>query len=374
MKSGAYDYIQKPFEPEQLKTILTHALERRALSHEIAALRAELSRNRGTSTLVGNDPKFLEVLATLKQVAPTDAPVLILGESGTGKELMAGFLHQHSRRSGNPMVAVNCAAMPETLLESEVFGFARGAFTDAHKDRAGLLEEAGGGTFFMDEVGETSPVFQAKMLRVLQEREVRRLGENTSRPVDFRLVSATHADIDQKIRDGSLREDFLYRMNVITVHLPALRERPGDIPLLINHFLNQQAAKLNREKPTVSESAMEALLAYPWPGNIRELANVMERAAVLCVEGEISRNLLGQKFGGVPASSEGRPAAVAPAVTQGEQSGPVIDLETQPTVAHIETTYLRYLLQEKGMTLAQVAEVTGLSLSTLKRRKRELKQ
>lgn len=373
MKLGAYDYVLKPFDAEQLKKIVARALERRSLSHEIATLRAAL-KNQGSTLIVGTDPALLDVLNTLRQVAPTEAPVLILGESGTGKELLAKFLHQHSRRAQGPLVALNCAAMPESLLESELFGSVKGAFTDASRDRTGLLEEANTGTFFMDEVGETTPMLQAKLLRVLQERQVRRLGENKSRPVDFRLVCATHQDINRLLQDGRMREDFLFRINVIAVRVPPLRERAQDIPLLANHFLNRQIKALGREGLHFSEAAMVRLMAHPWPGNVRELANTVERAAVLSMGDELGPELLGLALSGGSSAYVGVAQGAGPA--SGTAALPVVgvDFNALPTMEEVEGKYLSWLFDEKKLSLSEAEKITQLSLSTLKRRKRQSKR
>ncbi len=285
MREGAYDFIQKPFKAALILRVVERALERRALRAENVMLRKELAeahpdKVRGR-TIIGRSPAMLATMETVLQAAPSTATVLLHGESGTGKELLARAIHEHSMRVGGPFVVVNCAALPETILESELFGYEKGAFTGATQRKEGRVERAHGGTLFLDEVAELSPPVQAKLLRVLQENEIERLGGHETIRVDFRLVSATNRDLKAMVQEGSFREDLFYRLNVIGIRLPPLRDRPEDIPLIADHFVRHYARKNAKEVLGVTHEAREILGNYAWPGNVRELENVIERAVVL---------------------------------------------------------------------------------------------
>ncbi|MEL7368850.1 MAG: sigma-54 dependent transcriptional regulator [Myxococcota bacterium] len=285
MREGAYDFIQKPFKSALILRVVERALERRALRAENVMLRKELAeahpdKVRGR-TIIGRSPAMLATMETVMQAAPSTATVLLHGESGTGKELIARAIHEHSSRVGQPFVVVNCAALPETILESELFGYEKGAFTGATQRKEGRVERAQGGTLFLDEVGELSPPVQAKLLRVLQENEIERLGGAQTIPVDFRLVSATNRDLESMVQDGSFREDLFYRLNVIGIRLPPLRDRPEDIPLIADHFVRLYAKKNAKTMAGLTDDARQAMANYGWPGNVRELENVVERAVVL---------------------------------------------------------------------------------------------
>src|SRR5690554_130203 len=285
VNQGAFYYLQKPFVNGELVALCRRAAETRELKRENRALRREIRRRDRSSAErpVGRNRSFMEVLKLAETVAPTDSTVLITGESGTGKEILARYIHALSERESGPFVSINCGALPETLLESELFGHVKGAFTGAVRDKVGLLVAAKGGTFFLDEVGEMSPALQVKMLRALQEREVVPVGATEPVPIDVRIIAATNRDLEQEIRRGTFRSDLYYRLNVITLHLPPLRERRDDIPLLTEHFLRVLAERTGAAQPLkVSPEAMEALQSYDWPGNVRELENALERAAVLC--------------------------------------------------------------------------------------------
>lgn len=282
MKLGAHDYLTKPFDIDELSIRIRQAFDGRVLRRENRILKTEaqgrdLSRSTG---IIGTSPGIRALLDRARAVAPTLATVLILGESGTGKELIARAIHGLSLRTG-PFVPVNCGALTETLLESELFGHVRGAFTDARTDKRGLLEEAHQGTLFLDEIGEMSPGMQVKILRALQERKVRRIGSSEERPVDVRVVAATHRDLAALVRTGEFREDLYYRINVIPLEVPPLRERLEDLPLLAAAFLSRFSRQLGRKEPKLSPEALAALSAYSWPGNVRELENAVERAVVL---------------------------------------------------------------------------------------------
>jgi two-component system response regulator HydG len=280
MKAGAYEYISKPFTDEQLLLKVARAVEKARLLSDVRLLSDEFQDRYRLEHIVGRSPAMRELLARVVKVASTDATVLITGESGTGKELIARAIHVNSRRSDRPFVPVNCAAIPETLLESELFGHTRGAYTGAVRARRGLFEEAAGGTFFFDEIGETSPSFQAKLLRALQEGEVRRLGENTAVLVDVRIIAATNVDLKGAVADRRFREDLYYRLNVVPLRVPPLRDRREDIVVLAQHFL-QRFDERNESRHRFSEAALERLCQYEFPGNVRELENLVEQAAAL---------------------------------------------------------------------------------------------
>jgi two-component system response regulator HydG len=299
MKEGAYDFLTKPFRREQLLKLMDKAIERRALIAQNRVLQQQLEDLRARGQAIGASPVFRRLMTLIEQVADSEATVLILGESGTGKELAAREVHQRSPRRQGPFVAVNCAALPETLLESELFGYEKGAFTGATGRKEGRFELADGGTLFLDEVADLSPVTQPKILRVLQSGEFERLGGTRTIRVDVRLVAATNQDLARMVREKRFREDLFYRLNVITVHVPPLRERPEDIPLLAHHFLRVYAAKNNRRLEGFSAEAMNRLESYAWPGNVRELENVIERAVVLAKEGRITETDLPEDLGGV---------------------------------------------------------------------------
>jgi DNA-binding NtrC family response regulator len=278
VRQGAFDYVSKPFEVEELVLALERALEDSRLRRENHKLRGEVEQRYGFSNLVGASLPMQEVFTLIRAAAQSDLNVLITGESGTGKELVAKAIHYNSARRNRPFVALNCAAIPETLLESELFGHVRGAFTGATTTRKGLLEEARGGTVFLDEISEMPAALQAKLLRVLEDREVRPLGSNRPTMVEFRVVASTNRDPRTEVEAGNFRDDLYYRLNVVEIHLPPLRDRPGDLPLLIRHFVDKFAAQQRRPIRGVSREALALLDSYGWPGNVRELENALERA------------------------------------------------------------------------------------------------
>jgi DNA-binding NtrC family response regulator len=286
MKAGALDYLTKPIDLDELLLIFQKALERSRLVQENRDLRVRLQERYAFDNIVYGSPKMEEVMGLVSRVAPSQATVLITGESGTGKELIANAIHHASPRSGRPLVKVSCAALPEALLESELFGHEKGAFTGALQRRIGRFEEADGGTVFLDEIGDLSPGIQVKLLRILQEKEFQRLGSNATLKTDVRILAATHRDLGEAKDKGLFREDLYYRLNVISIHLPPLRERREDIPLLIDHFLKKFSKINQKDISDLSKEARVLLLRYPYPGNIRELENLMERAVVLS-RGEI---------------------------------------------------------------------------------------
>ncbi len=279
LREGAYDYLPKPFDNEEIRALARRAREVLALRSENQRLREELAGS--SHGMIGDSPALREVLRVARRAGPTDATVLITGESGTGKEVVAHALHAESRRRGGPFIAINCSALPGELIESELFGHLKGAFTGADRDREGLFEAAHGGTLFLDEVGDLAAPAQAKLLRVLEERRVTRLGGSRSVPVDVRVVAATNRPLERMCAEGSFREDLLYRLRVIGIHAPPLRERREDIPAIAVHFLAAFAARYGRPARALSEAARRVLLAHDWPGNVRELRNAVERAVVL---------------------------------------------------------------------------------------------
>jgi two-component system, NtrC family, response regulator PilR len=277
MKQGAYDYLTKPFQVDEVQLIIRNALEKRRLSTENMLLKREMASQSSFAQLVGQSDAMQKVFDLVRKVADSKSNVLICGESGTGKELVARAIHYNSARSTAPFVAVNCSAVPETLLESELFGHMKGSFTGAISNKAGLFEVANGGTIFLDEIGDTTPTIQVKLLRVIQEREFRRVGGNQDIKVDVRVVAATNKDLEKAVADGSFREDLYYRLDVIPIKLPPLRLRSGDIPLLVTHFLDRFSKESGKPTPVLMPEAMQVLLAHEWRGNVRELENLIER-------------------------------------------------------------------------------------------------
>ena len=281
IQRGAYDFIAKPFRADQVLLVLRKAIEREQLQRTVAQLHEELDALRAPTGIVGRSPQLAAALGLAEKVARHPSSVLITGESGTGKELVARYVHRASPRADKPFVAVNCGAIPEALLESELFGHAKGAFTGATSEREGLFAEADGGTLFLDELGELPMPLQVKLLRALQEGEVRRVGDNVARTVDVRLVAATARDLEADVAEGKFRSDLYYRVNVMRIHLPALRERTEDVPELVRHFIDRFNRRLGLQVEGATAATMRTLMEYPWPGNVRELENVIERAMVL---------------------------------------------------------------------------------------------
>ncbi|RPI41525.1 MAG: sigma-54-dependent Fis family transcriptional regulator, partial [Bacteroidetes bacterium] len=277
MHEGAYDYIEKNFAIDDLKKIIRDALAKKGIKRDDALFLKEVEEAAGFGNMIGNSREMLKLYATIKKVADTPANVLILGESGTGKELVARAIHTNSARIAMPFMVINCGGIPENLLESELFGYIKGSFTGAYTDKSGLFEMARGGTVFLDEIGELPPLLQVKLLRVVQEKTFRRIGGADDIHVDVRIISATNQNLADNVKSGSFREDLFYRLNVIPLHLPALRERREDIPALTRHFIEKYSREFGKEIKTISAYALELLMQYPFPGNIRELENIIER-------------------------------------------------------------------------------------------------
>ncbi|HEX6910900.1 MAG TPA: sigma-54 dependent transcriptional regulator [Longimicrobium sp.] len=354
VNEGAFYYIQKPFSNDELVAICRRAAESRQLKQENQALKTEIRRrDRGDVTRpMGRSRRFTDVLKTAETVAPSDSTVLITGESGTGKEVLARFIHTISDRGDGPFVSINCGALPENLLESELFGHVRGSFTGAVRDKQGLFVAAKGGTFFLDEVGEMSPATQVKLLRVLQEREIIPVGATEPIPVDVRIIAATNRDLDEEIRRGGFRSDLFYRLNVITLQLPPLRDRPDDVPILSDYFLERFAQQRGRTAPRLSPDVVSALQSYDWPGNVRELENALERAAVLTDDG-----------------GEIQLSTLPPRITQ-RQPQPLVaaSLPPNPTLEIIERAYIHWVLYSENGNKTRAAEVLGIDPSTLYRK------
>ncbi len=282
IKTGAFDFLMKPFSLDHMTTVIRKALNLRALEEENRTLRAELGRRYEFDNIIGRSPGMQEIFATIERVAPSRATVLLAGESGVGKDLIARAIHFHSPRRDRPFVKINCTALPENLMESELFGYEKGAFTGANATKPGRFEQADTGTAFLDEIGDVPPAIQVKLLRVLQEREFERLGSNKTRHIDVRIVAATNQDLRAALEQGTFREDLYYRLNVVPIDIPPLRERHEDIPFLAEHFVRKLAKAGETKVESISEDAIRTLMTYHWPGNVRELENVIERSLVMC--------------------------------------------------------------------------------------------
>ncbi len=355
MRSGAYDYLVKPIDPEHtLLPSMTRAIEHRRLVEQNRNLRLQLGNLERDPGLVGDSEALRSVHSVIAAVAPTDATVLVCGETGTGKELVARAVHRHSRRNGRPFVAVNCGALTENLLESELFGHARGAFTSAVGSRRGLFEEASGGTLFLDEVGELTQATQVRLLRVLQERQVRPVGSNKSIPVDVRIVAATNRDLAEEVARGSFREDLYYRLDVMRVQLPPLRDRREDIPALVHHLLGKRSAQLNKLVPYIEDGVLEHFCRHPWPGNVRELENTIDRAIVLARTDTITSDLLGAVLRDSHRSSA-------------EEPSPTQHLPLAEARMAFEVEYVSRLLQQTEGKASQAARLAGMDPSNFRR-------
>jgi DNA-binding NtrC family response regulator len=353
VNSGAFYYIQKPFSNDELVAILRRACEFRQVRVENKQLKQEIRRRDKTAVArpIGKSKRFLEVLKLAEHVSPTESTVLIQGESGTGKEVIARYIHNLSNRADGPFLSINCGALPENLLESELFGHVKGSFTGAVRDKQGLFAAARGGSFFLDEVGEMPPSLQVKLLRVLQEREAIPVGATEPIPVDVRIIAATNRDLEEEIRRGNFRSDLFYRLNVIALNLPALRERRDDLLLLLEAFLQTMAQESGTEPKALASEALDAVMVYEWPGNVRELENALEHAVVL------SRgNLI--EAGALPERITKR--RKEPLVAERSYRNPTLEV--------IERAYIMWVLQAEGGNKTRAAEVLGIDPSTLYRK------
>jgi DNA-binding NtrC family response regulator len=346
IRHGAYDYLTKPFKMEQAALAVQRAIDDRRLREENRRLRRAVEQRFGFESIVGSSPALQSVFEQVRAIAGSDAAVLLIGESGTGKELVARAIHHNGARRDGPFVPVNCAAIPETLLESELFGHEKGAFTGADRRRRGLFAEASEGTLFLDEIGDIALPLQAKLLRALQDKRVRPVGGSQEIDLDLRLISATNRDLATLVAEGKFREDLYYRLAVIPVRLPSLRERPEDIPLLAAHFLARAAGALGKPLEGFDEEALAWLLRHRWPGNVRELENVVERAATLARGGRVTLADLHTEFA-TPASGGGA---------------------TRPTLAELEADYIQRVLEETKGDKTAAARILGVSVRTLQRR------
>jgi len=366
MHLGAFTYLAKPFSNEQLLATVSKAVEHYGLLQEIQRLRKEATPKSGFGGMIGKNRNMLNVYQLIEKVAPTPSSVLVTGESGTGKELVARAIHNLSERKDAPFISVNCAALADSLLESELFGHERGAFTDAVAMRKGRFELANSGTLFLDEIGEMPTALQAKLLRVLQERSFERVGGNTTLDVDVRILAATNKDLKDEVEKGNFREDLYYRLNVIHIHLPPLRERVDDIPALVNHFLQKNATRLNREKIEISAEALRLLVSLPWEGNIRELENTIERAAILCNNDSIEAEDVQPDSSEIP-------------VTQEWSSGLELEqfipegLSLSEVLNGIEEKLVRQALEEANNIQARAAEKLGITKSLLQYKMKKYK-
>lgn len=365
IRAGAYDFVSKPYDIGTLRETLARALGRRRLATASKELRGASVRRTAAaqegSGLVGHSPAIIEVMKTLARAAPTQATVLLLGETGTGKELVARTIHGYSERNGRRFVAVNCSALAEGLLESELFGHLRGAFTGAAGARPGLFREADRGTLFLDEIGDISPALQARLLRALQEHEIVPVGSETPVKVDVRIIAATHRDIGALVRAGKFREDLYYRLNVVTLHLPPLRDRKQDIPLLMDHFLRELTERHGRGPVAVDAEAQHRLLAYDWPGNIRELQNVLERALVLAEQDVIGPEHLPSEVRPGGGSVDPPEPTADDAPTTSSAVNALLSLE------EIERRHVLRVLEATGGSREEASRILGISRRTLTR-------
>ncbi|MCI5221499.1 MAG: sigma-54-dependent Fis family transcriptional regulator [Candidatus Electrothrix sp. AR4] len=366
MHLGAFTYLAKPFSNEELLASAKKAVEHYGLVREIRRLRSEAAPKSGFGGMIGKNPNMHVVYRLIEKVAPTPSSVLVTGESGTGKELVARAIHNLSERKDAPFISVNCAALSEHLLESELFGHEKGAFTDAAAMRKGRFELADTGTLFLDEIGEMAPALQAKLLRVLQERAFERVGGNATIAVDVRILAATNKDLKDEVEQGKFRNDLFYRLNVIHIHMPPLRERVDDIPALVHHFLQKNGERLGREKNEISPEAMRLLVSLPWEGNIRELENTIERAAILCNDGCIEAEDVQPDSSQIPALQEWSSSLeLGQFIPEG--------LSLSEVLSGIEEKLVRQALEEANNIQARAAEKLGITKSLLQYKMKKYK-
>jgi two-component system response regulator HydG len=350
VNNGAFYYIQKPFKNEELVTIVRRAAEHRNLRRE-SRIKTDVKRRDRSGRPIGESKTWLEALHVAESVASTDSTVLLQGESGTGKEVVARYIHDLSKRAGKPFLSINCGALPESLLESELFGHVKGSFTGASRDKEGLFFAAGEGTFFLDEIGETTPATQVKLLRVLQQREVIPVGATEAKPINARVIAATNRELEEEIKRGNFRSDLFYRLNVISIILPPLRTRPGDIALLADAFLKRAAEERGEPIRALTPEALDAMKRYTWPGNVRELENALERAAILAKGDSIPLSALPERV---------VEPKVDPLVSEAAQTNPTLDT--------IERAYIMWVLDNEGGNKARTADILGIDSSTLYRK------
>jgi DNA-binding NtrC family response regulator len=352
MKQGAADYITKPFQVDELKLLVDNTINRKKLIEENSSLKRQLQQGSSFDNFIGNSEAVVQLKAFARKIAATDSTVLIRGESGTGKDLIARAIHNQSPRSNGPFITINCGALPETLLESELFGYKKGAFTGAIKDKDGLFKVADGGTFFLDEVGTTSLSIQVKLLRVLEDRRITPVGDTKPLDVDVRLIAATNSDLEDDVKNNRFRADLFYRLNVIPIHIPALRERIEDIPLLVSAFVERFCRKSKISMKQVSADVLRILSQYHWPGNVRELENIIERA-VLLNKGD------GLELADFPEKL----LTTAPNVATTTSASPAT-----PTLESIEKAYIHFVMTQAGGKKSEAAKVLGIDPSTLYRK------
>jgi DNA-binding NtrC family response regulator len=357
MREGAFTYLTKPFRTDEVLLNVARALEQRRLQREVQSLRKEVQARYRLDHIIGRSEKIRQVLEMVSSISDVSANVLVVGESGTGKELVARAIHYGGNRSRCPFIPVNCAAIPENLLESELFGYLRGAFTDAKKDRKGLFHEASGGSLFLDEISEIASSLQAKLLRVIEDKEVRPLGANRGEKIDVRLIAATNRPLDVLVNEGNFRKDLFYRLNVVRIDLPPLRERREDIPDLVEHFVCKFAAETGRKKTGVTDEALSILVQYSWPGNIRELEHTVERAVLLGKNAKITPADLPLDV----LTRSGSEASLAEALSKG------------CTLRDLEHEYIKRVLESTGGNKTEAAAILGVDRTTLYRKLDELK-
>ncbi len=379
MKRGAYDYITKPFDLDVIDAIIEKIDKAREMTSQVTLLKEELKdRYQLEKTIIGNSPAMREVYKTIGKVAPSDITILIQGESGTGKELIARAIHFNSKRLGKPFIALNCAAIPKELLESELFGFEKGAFTGAFERKLGKFEQANGGTIFLDEIGDMPLDLQAKILRVLQEKEITRTGGNQSIAVDTRIVAATNQDLEERVREKAFREDLYYRLNVVPIHLAPLRERKEDIPLLFDYFLKSACAEMETATKQCSTDALKMLTQYPWPGNVRELENIIKRAVILSADPLLTTadfpGLTNQKTG-----QQRNEELSLEALVDTKLRSSLDNLEKMETgdlycmvLEQVERPLIRFVLEKTRNNQVKAADILGINRNTLRKKIQEL--
>jgi two-component system nitrogen regulation response regulator GlnG len=379
MKRGAYDYITKPFDLDVIDAIIEKIDKAREMTSQVTLLKEELKdRYQLEKTIIGNSPAMREVYKTIGKVAPSDITILIQGESGTGKELIARAIHFNSKRLGKPFIALNCAAIPKELLESELFGFEKGAFTGAFERKLGKFEQANGGTIFLDEIGDMPLDLQAKILRVLQEKEITRTGGNQSIAVDTRIVAATNQDLEERVREKAFREDLYYRLNVVPIHLAPLRERKEDIPLLFDYFLKSACSEMETATKQCSTDALQMLTQYPWPGNVRELENIIKRAVILSADPLLTiadfPGLTNQKTG-----QQRNEELSLEALVDTKLRSSLDNLEKMETgdlycmvLEQVERPLIRFVLEKTRNNQVKAADILGINRNTLRKKIQEL--